>query len=71
MSEFITDAQFRKMLGGKSARTTGRWRSEGIGPRYIRAGGQVLYRLSDVEEWLASRTFRHTAAEATGRHATP
>jgi hypothetical protein len=32
----------------KSLRTLQRWRSEGYGPAYLRIGGTVFYRLSDV-----------------------
>jgi hypothetical protein len=32
----------------KSVRTLKRWRAEGYGPAYLRIGGTVLYRLSDV-----------------------
>jgi hypothetical protein len=46
------------------ARTAQRWRSIGGGPRWIRLGRRrVLYRVSDVEEWLRARTFRHRADE--------
>jgi hypothetical protein len=41
----------------ESARTE---RFRGLGPKFIRTGstdrGRVLYRLSDVSAWLASRT---------------
>jgi excisionase family DNA binding protein len=35
-----------------SPRTIIRWRSEGTGPTYVRAGRRVLYRRRDVVEWL-------------------
>lgn len=31
-----------------SARTLARWRAQGCGPAYIRIGGRILYRLSDI-----------------------
>lgn len=31
-----------------SPRTLERWRCEGRGPRYVKIGGKVLYRLEDV-----------------------
>jgi hypothetical protein len=47
-------------------RTAQRWRSNGDGPRWIRLGRRrVLYRISDVEEWLRARTYRHRADELT------
>lgn len=32
-----------------SPRTLERWRAESSGPRYLKVGGRVLYRLADVE----------------------
>ena len=32
-----------------------RWRVEGRGPRDLKLGASVRYRISDVEQWLASR----------------
>ena len=37
-----------------SPRTLERWRWLGIGPRYIKVGGRVIYRLEDVEEYEVS-----------------
>jgi hypothetical protein len=34
-----------------SPRTLERWRWLGIGPRYLRIGGRVVYRLQDVEKF--------------------
>jgi predicted DNA-binding transcriptional regulator AlpA len=45
-------------------RTAQRWRSEGRGPKWIRLGRRrVIYRRSDVEIWLAERTFSSRADE--------
>ena len=35
--------------------TLRRWRWGGGGPRYIKAGSKVLYRIQDIEAWMASR----------------
>lgn len=37
---------------GLSRGTLANWRTEGRGPRYIKSGKQVLYRVSDIEAWL-------------------
>ncbi|HJP44875.1 MAG: helix-turn-helix domain-containing protein [Arenicellales bacterium] len=37
-----------------SEATLERWRSEGIGPIYVKLGGQVRYRREDVLEYEAS-----------------
>jgi predicted site-specific integrase-resolvase len=34
-----------------SPRTLERWRSDGTGPAFVRIGGQVRYRLEDVEAY--------------------
>ena len=49
-----------------SERTLERWRVEGSGPVFCRAGRKVLYRSDDVEEWLLAnrRTSTSEAANA-------
>jgi predicted DNA-binding transcriptional regulator AlpA len=62
--EFLSDAQLCALLH-VTTRTTARWRVEGNGPAFVRAGGRrVLYRRADLDAWLAHRTFPHRAAEA-------
>lgn len=39
----------------KEPHTLENWRSKGFGPAWIKNGHDVLYRWSDVEEWLSSR----------------
>lgn len=39
---------------GISHRTLERWRWTGEGPRFLKVGGRVVYRLSDVEEYEQS-----------------
>jgi predicted DNA-binding transcriptional regulator AlpA len=41
-----------------SPRTIIRWRGEGLGPAYVKAGHRVLYRRADVEAWLESHKIR-------------
>ena len=49
-----------------SVRSLERMRNAGTGPRFSKAGKRVLYRLIDVEEWLAEHSFCSTA-EAKSR----
>ena len=64
--EFLSDAQLCALLR-VTTRTTARWRVEGNGPSFVRAGGRrVLYRRTDLDRWLAGRTFAHRAAESVG-----
>jgi hypothetical protein len=37
-----------------SPRTIEGWRQRGIGPRFLKVGGRVLYRISDVEAYEAA-----------------
>jgi predicted site-specific integrase-resolvase len=36
---------------GISEATLERWRTEGIGPKYLKLVGRVVYRLVDIEEY--------------------
>lgn len=38
----------------KSLRTLQRWRAEGYGPAYLRIGGAIFYRLSDIHAFEES-----------------
>ncbi len=43
-----------------SPRTLEQWRWRGVGPRYLKLGGRVIYRLSDVEAFEAERLHAST-----------
>jgi excisionase family DNA binding protein len=43
--------------------TLARWRVEGQGPPFIRLGSRVLYRVADVDAYIAEHRF-HSTAEA-------
>lgn len=49
-----------------SPRTLERWRWRDQGPRYLKVGGRVVYRLEDVEAFEA-RAAHDTAAGAVRR----
>jgi predicted DNA-binding transcriptional regulator AlpA len=45
-------------------RTAQRWRSAGGGPPFVRLGARrVVYRVADIERWLAEHTFASRAEE--------
>jgi predicted DNA-binding transcriptional regulator AlpA len=47
-----------------SKRTLERWRRDGGGPAFVRAGlRRVLYDGAEIQRWAATRTFAHHAAE--------
>jgi len=44
-----------------SERTLERWRWQGCGPRYVKVGNRVLYRLEDIEDYENANT--HTSTQ--------
>lgn len=50
-----------------NVRTLANWRGLGRGPRYIRVGGRPFYRRADLDVWIESHSFAHTAAERSAR----
>ena len=38
-----------------SPRTLERWRFQGTGPQYLKVGGRIVYRLTDIEAFEAGR----------------
>jgi hypothetical protein len=46
---------------GVSVRTLERWRWLGMGPRFMKVGGRVRYRLADIEAFEQSRLCTSTA----------
>ena len=52
-----------------SPRTLEQWRWQGQGPRYLKIGGRVVYRLSDIEAFEAASLHANThgpIGEVTG-----
>ena len=47
-----------------SNRTLERYRVEGTGPKFMKAGRRVLYREQDLLAWLEAHTFSSTAEAA-------
>jgi excisionase family DNA binding protein len=48
-----------------SERTLERFRVQGTGPVYVKAGRLVRYREADLEAWIAARVINSTSEEAT------
>ena len=62
---FLTQAEAAEVLR-LSERTLERYRQEASGPRFARTGpigrqGKVLYKRSDIDAWIAERTFESTS----------
>ncbi len=51
-----------------SPRTLERWRWTGEGPRFIKLGGRVVYRLEDVEAFEAENLRSSTGSGAVSPH---
>jgi hypothetical protein len=56
MKEIDGQEGVAEYLGDLQPHTLEQWRWRKIGPPYIKAGGRVRYRKSDVDRWLESRT---------------
>lgn len=52
-----------------SHRTLERWRGTGEGPKFIKLGGRVIYRLEDVEAYEAEQTRQATPGVRRGPNA--
>lgn len=50
---YISTLQLAEMLQ-ISPRTLERWRVDGNGPQYMKAGRRVLYDRSEIESWLSA-----------------
>lgn len=48
-----------------SVRTLQQWRVSGFGPRFIKVGRAVRYRLSDVQDWIDRNIHRSTSDSLT------
>ncbi len=43
------------VLIGKNERTLANWRCARTGPKYVKLGSTVRYRVEDVEAWIAAQ----------------
>ena len=54
-----------------SPRTLEQWRWQGRGPLFLKIGGRVIYRLSDIEAFEAEHVHSNTVASLTTWRASP
>ena len=52
-----------------SPRSLERFRLNGMGPCFVKAGRRVLYRISDLDAWANARTYASTAEAEAARTA--
>lgn len=55
MSELLNGKKLSEMLGVPEGTLTD-WRYKGTGPKFVKIGKHVRYRVSDVEAWLDAVT---------------
>ncbi len=60
--EYLTPCEVVARYEGKiSVRTLANWRSSGVSPPFVKVGGRILYRRTDLLEWERRRTVDSTA----------
>jgi len=57
----VVPARAAAKLVGLSESTLAKMRLNGNGPIYCKLGRRVVYRVTDLEQWLESRTVRDTS----------
>lgn len=60
-NEFYTTKEVA-MRCGVSPRTVEGWRNNGLGPHYLYVGARIMYKVSDVDQWLADSALRGALA---------
>lgn len=69
-SPFLTQPEAASFLR-VSERSLERWRIEGTGPEFVRAGRRILYSMQSLRAWAADRTFRSTSEADAAKAAEP
>lgn len=68
MSNILLNTRDAASYLGLSAKSLERWRSDGTGPAFVKAGpgrrAAVRYRKSDLDAWIDAQTFQSTSAHA-------
>jgi len=59
MQPLLTRRQASEMLA-LSERTVERLRCSGLGPKFVRCGRSIRYRVADLEEWIERRVVGST-----------
>jgi predicted DNA-binding transcriptional regulator AlpA len=60
-SKHIVNTEAAAHLLNVSAVTLAKWRVTGEGPRFLKFGRSVKYRISDLEEWIQDQQRESTA----------
>jgi hypothetical protein len=62
---YITETQL-ETLTHRDKKSWQRDRIKGTGPKFIRAGGKILYDMRDIEAYMEARKFQSTSGYAAG-----
>jgi hypothetical protein len=54
----LTSQDLAERLGNIHVKTLGNWRRDGTGPKFIKAGGRILYPIEEVEAFEKSRMYK-------------
>jgi excisionase family DNA binding protein len=60
MLAMLTQSECAELLR-LSERTLERLRVSGLGPKFVRCGRSIRYRVADLEAWIASRVVTSTS----------
>jgi len=63
-NQLFPTPQAAEHLGGLKPNTLEGWRIQGTGPRYIKIGRLVRYRLEDLDAYLQAQTRTSTSQSA-------
>ena len=55
--EYITERALAELWGVKR-NTLQKWRSAGVGPKYVRRVGRIIYRKADLIEFERDQTYQ-------------
>jgi hypothetical protein len=64
--QLVNQVQAAEILA-VNPRTLEGWRFKGGGPRFVRVGRRVRYRMRDLRAWIEERTFVSTSDADHGR----
>lgn len=60
--EYLTPEELSQRFRGRVAvRTLANWRCLGVGPKFRKIGGRILYPINEIEAWESRRTADSTA----------
>ena len=55
-SNLLNVKEAAKYLDTVTYRTLDRWRSQGIGPKFVKIGRHIRYKIADLEEFIEEST---------------